>query len=105
MAAAEEAEAPRAEARGAGSGTSGAMGAERDGRRSMMAGGREAAEASENGDKGWVAGEKRGGPLESEADGAAVDMGDAVGRGEEAAVVIGRSMAARSGGGERRLLG
>lgn len=60
----------------------------------MIAGGSEEAEASEKGDMASVKGEKtatRAGDDEL----VALIVGDGVGRGEEAAVVMGRSMAVR----------
>ena len=67
------------------------MESDRDGRRSMIAGGSEEAEASEKGDIASARGENTA-PLAGDAEMVALIAGDGVGRGEEAAVVMGRSM-------------
>jgi len=87
----EQAETAAGAARSAVGGASGAIGADKDGRRSMNAGGSDEAEAREKGDRAWRTGEKTGAPFAGVAE-VAVVVGEGVGRGEEAAVVIGRSM-------------
>ena len=75
-------------------GVTGGVEEDKDGRRSMMAGGSEEGETSEKGDIASATGENAV-AFAVEAEAAASKVGDGVGRGEEAAVVIGRSITRR----------